>query len=68
VSEEDKVPPTVHEPLRKGGYQPANEGYQPRDQRGFSPTNTGAVPVNVPTPPVTGGTGTVKPTGSIKKE
>jgi hypothetical protein len=66
-SEEDRTSPRViPEPVHKGGYQPVNEGYQPGDKRGFSPTNSNAVPVKVPPLPVTDGTATVKPAGEKK--
>jgi hypothetical protein len=50
--------------VKKGGFQPINEGYQPQDRRGFSPTDSQALPPVVPTPPVTGGTATVTPSDS----
>jgi hypothetical protein len=61
MSEDSKRPeklPEGLERMEKGGYQPVNEGYQPNDKRGFSPTNSLGVPPVVPPLPATGGTAT----------
>lgn len=54
--------------VRKGGFQPVNEGYQPGDKRGFSPTAAPVTPPTVPTTPITGGTATTTPVSSSTKE